>query len=158
MLYLVTFSRQLFTTPVSVGEFLVRREAGVSADQLEVTALEAPVTIEDVLQPALRSGFMHPEGLLVDESLVDIMTAPARLTDAFEAQEGLVEQLAQLGADSVPVGDAPLQHLKDRDAREARLDHEEALSWAKTTRKDLLARDIDPTLEAHWNTHGNSKG
>lgn len=157
MLYLITFNRQLYTTPVSVGEFLVHREAGASADQLEFTALEAPVAMDNVLQPALRSGFLHPEGLLVDESLVDIMTAPARMTDAIRVQDELAEQLAQLGSDSVPVGDAPLQHLKDQDARNARLDHEEALSWAKTARKDLLARDRDATLETHWNSRGNSK-
>lgn len=150
MMYLITFDRTIFTTPTSVGQFLVLQEDGEAFHQLTYTRLEVPIETDDVLQPALRKGFEHPDGLLVDESLVDIMTAPHRLEQASGAQLALKAQLDELQTGPISVADASHAQLQDQTAREARLDHQEALSWAQTARKDLLDRPISETLQRHW--------
>lgn len=154
MLYLITFDHDVYTTPTSVGDLHVMEQDGDSLDQLRLTPVELPFDADDVLQPALRHGFPHPDGLLVDDGLVDIMTAPARLEKAASAQEDLSDQLAELERGPVRVEDAGHFQQKDKDAREARLDYEEALGWATTVRQDLLKEPTEDSLELHWKSHG----
>jgi len=149
-MYLITFNKIIYTTPTSVGQFLVRRQDGDVFERMTYAEPEVHIKIDDVLQPALRGGFKHPDGLLVDESLVDIMTAPERLEQAAAAQDALETQLSELRTSPVPVTDASHAHQIDQLSREARLDHEEALGWAKTERTDLLNRPIDEALQQHW--------
>ncbi|GAA4475670.1 hypothetical protein GCM10023190_11640 [Enteractinococcus fodinae] len=150
MMYLITFNKIIYTTPMSVGQFLVSREDGDAFEQMTLTEPEVHIDIDDVLQPALRNGFRHPEGLLVDESLVDIMTAPQRLEMAAQAQSALESQLEELHTDPIPVTDATHAHQVDQLSRKARLDHEEALRWAQNTRNELLERPVDDELQRHW--------
>lgn len=150
MMYLITFNKIIYTTPTSVGQFLVMREDGDAFEQMSFSEPEVSIRIDDVLQPALRSGFRHPDGLLVDESLVDIMTAPQRLEEASAAQLAVEAQLEELQTGAVPVAQAAhAQHI-DQLSREARLDHEEALKWAHTERKELLERPVDSGLQEYW--------
>lgn len=155
MLYLITFDHTVYTTPVSVGQMLVRQEDGESVDQLAYAPVEQPISSNDVLQPALRNGFRHPEGLLVDASLVDIMTTPQYLEDAAGAQQQLQDQLAELQTGRVSVTNASHAAQQDQVARDARLDHLEALRWANTSRKNLLERPIKDDLQQHWDTQGS---
>lgn len=150
MMYLITFNKIIYTTPMSVGQFLVQREDGDVFEHLALSEPEVPIKIDDVLQPALRNGFKHPRGLLVDESLVDIMTAPERLQEAAAAQQALETQLEDLQTEPVPVTDAAHLHQVDQLSREARLDQNDAMSWAKTARQDLLDRPVDAELQQHW--------
>ena len=152
MLYLITFDHAVYTTPVSVGEFLVRQEDGESFDQLIYAPVEWPINADDVLKPALRNGFRHPDGLLVDASLVDVMTTPQHLEDAAAAQQQLHDQLAELQIGRVPVSNASHVAQQDQMAREARLDHQEAVRWANTARKKLLERPVKDELQQHWDT------
>jgi|SRR5690625_3623789 len=154
MLYLITFDRDIATTPSSVGDLHVMEQDGEPFDQLSFTSVELPFNVDDVLQPALRHGFRHPQGLIVDGGLVDIMTAPARLQDAATAQDALAQQLAELRTEPVRVEDAGHFQQTEQDARDARLDYEEALGWANTARQDLLKKPIDESLERYWQTQG----
>ena len=154
MLYLITFDHDVYTSAASVGDLHVMEQDGESVDQLKFSPVELPFNSDDALQPALRNGFRHPQGLLVDGGLVDIMTAPARLEQAASAQQELADQLAELDRGPIPVENAGHLQQKDNDARDARLDYEEQLGWAKTARQDLLKRPIDESLELHWKTHG----
>ncbi len=154
MLYLITFDHEVYTSESSVGDLHVMEQDGESFDQLTFEPVELPFNADDVLQPALRNGFRHPNGLLVDGGLVDIMTAPARMEKVEASQAELAEQLAELQRGPVPVEDAGHFQQKDQDAREARLDHEESLGWVKTARQDLLKRPVDDRLELHWKTRG----
>lgn len=156
MLYLVTFHREVLTTPMSLGEFLVQQQDGESLSSIPFAPVEVPVNIDDVLQPALRNGFVHPQGLVVDASLVDIMAKPQQLQAATAAQQELADQLAQLNTGPVSVADAGFYHQQDQVARTARLDAQEALGWATTARNDILARPVQPTLEQHWQQKGRS--
>ena len=158
MLYLITFNKIIYTTPTSVGQFLVLREDGGAFEKMSLSEPEVSIRIDDVLQPALRSGFRHPDGLLVDESLVDIMTAPQRLEQASAAQLAIEAQLQELEPDAVPVAQASHAQTVDQLSREARLDHEEALKWAHTERKDLLERPIDAELQRHWDNREDHTG
>lgn len=155
MLYLITFGHEVYTSPATVGDLHVMEQDGESIDQLTWSAVELPFNADDVLQPALRNGFRHPNGLMVDGGLVDIMTAPSRLEKAASAQDQLAKQLAELDRDPVPVENAGHVQEKDQDARDARLDHEEALGWVKTARQDVLKRPVNDELEQHWKLHGN---
>lgn len=150
MMYLITSSKIIYTTPTSVGQFLVLREDGDAFEQLTYTEPETPIRIDDVLQPALRNGFPHPDGLLVDESLVDIMTAPQRLEEASGAQLALEAQLDELHTGPIPITDASHAHQVGQLSRKARVDHEEALIWAHDARKKFLERPIDTELQRHW--------
>lgn len=154
MLYLITFDHDVYTAPSSVGDLHVMEQDGESFEQLSLSPVELPFNSDDVLQPALRHGFAHPQGLLVDGGLVDIMTAPSRLEQAASAQDELVDQLAELDDGPVSVENAGHFQQKGQDAREARLDHEESLGWANTARQDLLKQPIDDQLEMHWKNHG----
>lgn len=154
MLYLITFDHDVYTSPSTVGDLHVMEQDGESIEQLRWSAVELPFNSNDVLQPALRNGFRHPKGLMVDGGLVDIMTAPSRLEKAASAQDQLAEQLAELDRGPVPVENAGHVQQKDQDARDARLDHEESLGWVKTAREDLLKRPINDWLEQHWKSHG----
>ena len=154
MLYLITFDHDVYTSPSTVGDLHVMEQDGESFEQLRWSAVELPFHYDDALQPALRSGFRHPKGLLVDGGLVDIMTAPSRLEQAASAQDALADQLAELDRGPVAVENAGHVQQKDQDARDARLDHEESLGWANTARQDLLKRPIDDGLELHWKSHG----
>lgn len=154
MLYLITFDRDVYTTPSSVGDLLVMEQDGESFDRLKLTPVDPPFNADDVLQPALRHGFRHPNGLLVDGGFVDIMTAPARLEEAASAQSELADQLAELHRGPVRVEDAGHVQQQEQNARDARLDHEEALGWANTAREDLLKRSVDDQLELYWKTNG----
>lgn len=155
MLYLITFDHDLSITPLTVGEFLVHQQDGDTFDQLTFAPLEVPINPDDVLQPALRNGFAHPDGLLVDASLVDIMNEPRQLEQASAAQLVLEAQLDELKTDPILVEDASFEHEQDQVTRDARLDHSEALGWATTARRDLLARPVNDTLQQHWDAQGN---
>lgn len=150
MMYLITFNKIIYTTPTSVGQFLVMREDRDAFEQMSFSEPEVHIRIDDVMQPALRNGFRHPDGLLVDESLVDIMTAPQRLQEASAEQLAIEAQLDELQTGPVPVAQAAHAQHVDQLSREARLDHEEALRWAHTERKDLLARSINTELQQYW--------
>ena len=150
MMYLITFNKIIYTTPTSVGQFLVMREDGNAFEQMPFSEPKVPIKIDDVLQPSLRNGFRHPDGLIVDESLVDIMTAPQRLEEASAAQLAVEAQLDELQTGPVSVAQAAHAQQFDQVSREARLDHEEALRWAHTARKDLLERTIDTDLQQYW--------
>jgi len=150
MMYLISFDKTIYTTPISVGQFLVMREDGDVFEQMTYSRLEVPIETDDVLEPALRGGFRHPDGLIVDESLVDIMTAPHRLEQASAAQLALEAQLDELQTGVMSPEEASHSHWQNQVARDARLDHEEALRWAATERKDLLDRPINEELQRHW--------
>lgn len=150
MMYLITSNKIIYTTPMSVGQFLVLREDGDVFEQMTYTEPEVPIRIDDVLQPALRNGFPHPDGLLVDESLVDIMTGPQRLEEASAAQQTLETQLEELSTGPIPITDATHAHQVDQLSRKARIDHEESLRWARKERKEFLERPIDAELQDHW--------
>lgn len=154
MLYLLTFDHSIYYNPQSVAEFLVQQEDGQTFDQMTFTPVEDPVRIDDVLQPALRSGFKHPEGLLVDASLVEVMFKPQHLEMASAEQLALEAQLEELNTGTTSVEDASFENQQDQVAREARHDHGEALSWANTVRRDLLKRPINNELQQHWDNRG----
>lgn len=154
MMYLITFDRELLTTPLNAGGYIIWQQDGENLTQLPMAPLELTVEVDDVLQPALRNGFTHPLGLVVDASLVDIMTAPHRLENASAAQLALQAQLEELDTGPVSVADAAHVHQQDRVAREARLDHQEALSTARTARRDLVDRPVNDDLQRHWETRG----
>lgn len=155
MLYLITFDHDISTTPMSVGELVVRHQDGHDLSELEFTTPDIPVDATDVLQPALRNGFRHPHGLLVDSSLVDIMTATHRLEQSSAAQLAVEAQLEELSVGAVAVTHAGHAQLKDQVARDARLDHQEAIAWARTARRELLARPVDQGLQQYWDTRGS---
>lgn len=155
MLYLIKFDHTVFTSPLSVGELLVRQEDGEAVDQLNFARMEDPIHPDNVLQPALRNGFKHPEGLIVDSSLVDIMAEPHLLEQASASQLALQAQLEELESGPVAVQDASFEHQQDQVARDARIDHGEALNWANTARHELLERQINDELQRHWDMRGN---
>src|SRR5690625_1315525 len=113
MMYLISFDKTIYTTPISVGQFLVMREDGDVFEQMTYSRPEVPIETDDVLEPALRGGFRHPDGLIVDESLVDIMTAPERLEQAAAAQDALETQLNDLRTSPVTVTNASQAHQID---------------------------------------------
>lgn len=154
MLYLITFDHDVSTAELSVGDLLVHRQDGDDLRELEFTAPEVPVDSTDVLQPALRNGFRHPAGLLVDSSLVDIMTATHRLEQASAAQLALEAQLEDLNVAPVAVTHAGHAQLKEQIARDARLDHQEAIASARTARRELLDRPINEGLQQYWDRRG----
>lgn len=155
MLYLITFDHAVFTSPLSVGELLVKQEDGEAGDQLSFARIQDPIHPDNVLQPALRNGFKHPEGLMVDASLVDIMSQPHLLEQSSASQLNLESQLEELETGTVPVQDASFGREQDQLARDARLDHGEALNWANTARRELLERPINNELQKHWDAKGN---
>ncbi|NWN88229.1 MAG: hypothetical protein HLX51_06755 [Micrococcaceae bacterium] len=154
MLYLITFDDELYYTSLTVGEFLVHRQDGESLDLMTFFPVEDPIKPDDVLQVALRNGFEHPAGLLVDASLVDIMNKPRHLEQASASQLALEAQLDELESGPTSVEDASFEREQDQIARDARMDHSEALNWANTARRDLLERTIQEQLRKHWDTHG----
>lgn len=155
MLYLITFDHAVFTSPLSVGELLVKQEDGEAGDQLSFARMQAPIHPDNVLQPALRNGFTHPEGLMVDASLVDIMSQSHLLEQSSASQLNLESQLEELETGPAPVQDASFERERDQLARDARLDHGEALNWANTARRDLLERPVNNELQKHWDAKGN---
>lgn len=155
MLYLIKFDHSVFTSPLSVGELLVKQEDGEARDQLSFAPMQDPIHPDNVLQPALRNGFKHSEGLMVDASLVDIMSQPHLLEQASASQLSLESQLEELENGPVPVQDAGFEREQDQLARDARLDHNEALNWANTARRDLLERPVNTALQKHWDAKGN---
>lgn len=155
MLYLITFDHAVFTSPLSVGELLIKQEDGEADNQLSFAQMQDPIHPDNVLQPALRNGFKHPEGLIVDASLVDIMSQPHLLEQASASQLSLETQLEELENGPVPVQDAGFDREQDQLARDARLDHNEALNWANTARRDLLERPVNNELQKHWDAKGS---
>src|SRR5699024_5959373 len=107
MLYLITFDHDVFTSPLSVGERLVTHHCEMTFDQLTIAQCEDPMHPDNVLQPALRNGFAHPDGLVVDASLVDIMSEPHVLEEAGATQLKLEAQLDELKTDPTSVQNAP---------------------------------------------------
>ena len=155
MLYLITFDHVVFTSPLSVGELLVKQEDGEAGEQLNFARMQDPIHPDNVLQPALRNGFKHADGLMVDAGLVDIMSEPHLLEQASASQLNLESQLEQLETGPVSVQAASFEREQDQLARDARLDHNEALNWANTARRDLLARPVNTELQKHWDANGN---
>lgn len=155
MLYLITFDHTVFTSPLSVGELHVKRQDGEAIEQLHFARMNDPIHPDNVLQPALRNGFQHPEGLIVDASLVEIMSQPHQLEQASASQLSLESQLEELRSGPVEVQDASFEQEQDQLARKARLDHSEALNWANTARRDLLERPINSDLQRHWDATGS---
>ncbi|HIW45594.1 MAG TPA: hypothetical protein H9884_01630 [Candidatus Yaniella excrementigallinarum] len=155
MLYLITFDHDVFTSPLSVGELLVKQQDEVPFDQLTFAHFEDPIHPDNVLQPALRNGFAHPDGLVVDASLVDIMSEPHVLEEAGASQLKLEAQLDELKTEPTSVQNAPFEREQDQIARDARLDHDEALNSANTARRDLLARPVNDELQRHWDAKGS---
>lgn len=154
MLYLITFDHSVFTSPLTVGELLVKREDGESFEQLNFARMEDPIHPDNVLQPALRNGFQHPNGLIVDASLVDIMAQPHLLEQASASQLTLESQLEEVRSGTTGVESATFEREQDKIARDARLDHNEALKSAKTARRDLLERPVNDKLQQHWDAQG----
>src|SRR5699024_1473224 len=99
MLYLITFDHDVFTSPLSVGELLVKQQDEVPFDQLTFPHFEDPIHPDNVLQPAIRNGFAHPDGVVVDASRVDIMSEPHVLEAAGASQLKLEAQLDELKAE-----------------------------------------------------------
>jgi len=154
MLYLITYDHSVFTSPLSVGELLVRQEDGEAFEHINFAHFDEPIHPDNVLQPALRNGFEHPEGLVVDASLVDIMSQPHLLEQASASQLTLESQLDELQNGPTAVEDASFKQEQDQIARDARLDHTEALNWANTARRELLERPINDRLQQHWDAQG----
>lgn len=154
MLYLITYDHSVFTSPLSVGELLVRQEDGEAFEHINFAHFDDPIHPDNVLQPALRNGFEHPDGLVVDASLVDIMSQPHLLEQASASQLTLESQLDELQDGPTAVEDASFEQEQDQIARDARLDHTEALNWANTARRELLERPINDRLQQHWDAQG----
>lgn len=155
MLYLITFDHTVYTSPLSAGEMLVKREDHESFDQMNFAHMEDPIHPDNVLQPALRNGFEHPQGLMVDASLVDIMSQPHLLEQASASQLNLESQLDELSNGPTAVEDATFEREQDQLARDARLDHSEALKSANTARRELLERPVNEKLQKHWDAQGS---